>query len=143
MWLRNDYNEEKDIIGDFDSLLSVLDIKTDVGVLKFPERYVKLIHANGEQLGKLIGLSDQIAEYRLVYPTPFPILSLQNQEQTRLSEQIIHRLSNDPESNVVVCILDTGINNGHPLIKPFLNNDDLHTIKTSWGTSNTSVLQQV
>ena len=134
VWLRNDYNEEKDIIGDFDSLLSVLDIKTDVGVLKFPERYVKLIHANGEQLGKLIGLSDQIAEYRLVYPTPFPILSLQNQEQTRLSEQIIHRLSNDPESNVVVCILDTGINNGHPLIKPFLNNDDLHTIKTSWGT---------
>jgi len=33
-----------------------------------------------------------------------------------------------------VCILDTGINNGNPLIKPFLSGEDCQSVDPSWGT---------
>ena len=35
-----------------------------------------------------------------------------------------------------VCLLDTGVNNGHPLIEPALSVDDLHTIEPGWGTAD-------
>jgi hypothetical protein len=35
-----------------------------------------------------------------------------------------------------VCLLDTGINNGHPLITPALSDLDLHTVEPAWGTND-------
>ena len=35
-----------------------------------------------------------------------------------------------------VCLLDTGVNNGHPLIKPVLAVPDLHTVEPAWGTDD-------
>ena len=32
-----------------------------------------------------------------------------------------------------VCLLDTGINKGHPLISPAIADSDLHTVNPSWG----------
>ena len=33
-----------------------------------------------------------------------------------------------------MCLLDTGINRGHPLIAPTLDTTDLHTVEPAWGT---------
>ncbi len=35
-----------------------------------------------------------------------------------------------------VCLLDTGVNNGHPLIAPALADSDLHTVEPAWGTDD-------
>ncbi len=35
-----------------------------------------------------------------------------------------------------MCLLDTGINNGHPLIGPQLADLDLHTVEPAWGTDD-------
>lgn len=42
-------------------------------------------------------------------------------------------VSNSPIS---ICILDTGINNGHPLLAPILSDRDKHAINSEWGTSD-------
>ena len=35
-----------------------------------------------------------------------------------------------------VCLLDTGVNRGHPLISPSLATADLHTVDPGWGTDD-------
>ena len=52
-------------------------------------------------------------------------------------QQALERYSfnGDPESPHV-CLLDTGINRGHPLIAPVLHAADLHSVEPTWGNSD-------
>ncbi|MFP4418524.1 MAG: S8 family peptidase [Chitinispirillaceae bacterium] len=45
----------------------------------------------------------------------------------------MNRLTVDGQSNVSVCILDTGVNNGHPLIRPVLSDADCQSVEKEWG----------
>ena len=40
----------------------------------------------------------------------------------------------DEKTNVYVCILDTGVNNGHLLLRPVLSDEDCIVYEDSWGT---------
>ena len=42
----------------------------------------------------------------------------------------------DEDSNVSICILDTGVNNGHELIAPVLSDRDCHTVNLDWGVDD-------
>jgi hypothetical protein len=44
------------------------------------------------------------------------------------------RISDD--INTSICILDTGVNNGHPLISPLLKDTDLHSYNMDWGVND-------
>ena len=54
----------QDVIDGFEVLLTREKIETRPGVVRFPERAVKVIHATLQQLERLTTLSDDIAEYR-------------------------------------------------------------------------------
>ena len=32
-----------------------------------------------------------------------------------------------------VCLFDTGVNHGHPLLTPMADDNDMHTYKPAWG----------
>ncbi|MCD6123446.1 MAG: S8 family peptidase [Spirochaetales bacterium] len=102
--------------------------------IKFPERTVKLILANREQLKNISRLSDDIAEYRKAKDTAEFFLNLEPFEQQEWVDDLLSRLSVDDESQVTICLLDTGVNNGHPLLSPVLSNSDCLTVEKSWGT---------
>uniref|UniRef100_UPI00117A5AB4 S8 family serine peptidase n=1 Tax=Klebsiella pneumoniae TaxID=573 RepID=UPI00117A5AB4 len=55
-------------------------------------------------------------------------------DQAALCQHLVDRLHISNEADVAVCILDTGVNNGHPLMRPVLSDDDLHALKPQWGT---------
>ncbi|MBN1548824.1 MAG: S8 family peptidase [Syntrophaceae bacterium] len=133
VWLSSDENE---IIGRFNILLGELKIVSAEGVLKFPERSVKLIQANRSQLDQLIDLSDDVAEFRLAKEVATYFINLENQEQLEVARQLLDRCTFRNNANVAICILDTGVNNGHLLIQPVLHNEDLHTVRSGWGTND-------
>ncbi len=105
-------------------------------VLRFPERSVLLILANAPELTALISRSNLIAELRAARELPTFFLDLSNRDQAEWCQNLVDRLDLKLEGNVSVCILDQGVNRGHPLIDPILSPNDLHTFDPAWGTAD-------
>ncbi|MCI5144523.1 MAG: hypothetical protein D3923_03130 [Candidatus Electrothrix sp. AR3] len=131
VWLSS---EQKEVTQRFKILLEQQQIKFKSGVVRFPERAVKIIYANHNQLETITRLSDDIAEYRRAKETASFWLDQNNKEQAEWVETILERLEIDQDSAVAVCILDTGVNNGHPLIAPCLKSENCQSVDPEWET---------
>jgi len=131
VWLRGDDDE---IIQEFEELLTSQGINSQSGHIKFPERIIKLICASQSQLENITRNSDKIAEYRRAKNTADFLVAQSPSGQADWVKDLINRVFVDESSDVSVCILDTGINNGHPLIKPILLQEDCHTVNPDWKT---------
>ncbi|HHL34327.1 MAG TPA: S8 family peptidase [Desulfobulbaceae bacterium] len=131
VWLSSDLPE---VAQRFNGLLDEHQIRYKSGEIRFPERMVKIIHANREQLETITRLSDDIAEYRRAKETAAFWLDQENREQAEWVTNILERLEAPSDSQIAVCILDTGVNNGHPLLAPCLQDEDCQAVDPSWGT---------
>jgi len=135
VWIRIDADHEGGAEQRFRRLLKELGIQATEGALEFPERTVIQILANTEQLTNLLEASDDVAEFRLAKETAAFWLELPNADQAQAVQELLGRLV-VVETDVAVCILDTGVNNGHPLIQPVLDDDDCHTVRPTWGVDD-------
>jgi hypothetical protein len=136
-WLRIE-NEENisEILDEFYSVCEVIGILTkERQVLRFPERIVVLIQANKSQLGELIASTDYLAEFRRAQETARFWMNFRPFEQAEWVQELRDRFQIN-DSDVSICILDTGINNGHELIKPALADEDCHAWLSDWGVND-------
>lgn len=131
-WIRVNEADSQDIENRFRDLARRLDIEVSEGSLEFPERTILRILANAEKLTGLLESSDHITEYRLAKETPSVWLDLSNLDQSQAVQELVERLE-IVDTDVVVCILDTGINSGHPLIQHVLSPEDCHSVDQEWG----------
>ncbi len=141
VWLRvsSIQQEISDLNDSFFSLCSKLKIKfLNEQKISFPERLVVLIHANKKQLLDLIKSSDHIAEFRRAKETAKFWLDQENIEQLERVRDLEKRLSIDQKSKISICLLDTGVNNGHQLIAPVLSDEDCHTVNQKWGIDDSN-----
>ncbi len=129
VWLGTDSDEA---ITRFETLLETLGITSAEGVLIFPERAVKLLQATRQNLERLIETTDDIAECRAAKELATFYLQMQNKDQVRQVQDLLRRTKFNGDGEVVVCVLDTGINNGHQLIQPVLNTNDIHVANPAW-----------
>ena len=121
-WIRTSVTE--DIVNQhnrFIDSLQRLDIhfKED-SILTFPERTVFLVYANIDALTKLLGCSDQLAELRSGRVLTGFLLDEYRNEQQEWVEDLHNRVQFNPNTNSVICVLDSGVNNGHPLLEPII-----------------------
>ncbi len=128
--------ESADAVQITDRILAELDIESASGFLNFPERTVKLILANRQRLEQLVQSLDYIAELRAAKQLASFYIDLENRDQLDIVNALLTRTTFSNDSDVAVCILDTGINNSHVLINPILGNSDLHTVDPSWNTND-------
>ena len=135
VWLSNDQDS---IVERFDALVRQQNIEHAEGVLKFPERSVRVIQANRQEMEFLIEASDDIAEFRLAKEVASVFFKMENREQLEKVRELLARTRFEGNGEIVVTILDSGINNGHLLIQPLLSTEDLHTVKPEWGTEDHS-----
>jgi Subtilase family len=133
VWLSNDQDS---VVDRFGELLRQQNIEQAEGVLRFPERSVRVIYANRAQVEFLIEASDDIAEFRLAKEVASILIEMENRDQVERVQDLLARTQFDANGDVTVAILDSGINNGHILIQPVLANNDLHTVKAEWGTED-------
>jgi hypothetical protein len=133
VWLSSD---SQATINRFNQLLEQQHINAQSGVIRFPERAVKLIYANRSQLEQLTVLSDDIAEYRRAKETAAFWTNLQNRDQVEWVDDLLNRLHVENESQVSVCLLDTGVNYSHPLLAPILASVDCQSVDSTWGVED-------
>ena len=134
VWLRS--SDERDVIQFFREIAGELGIVVQQDVLEFPERYVLLALVNLTQLGELVVVCDDIAEFRRAKETVRFFLELDNQDQTAWVTELSERVSCDDNPVVAVTILDSGVNNGHILLQPILADTDRQAVKNDWGTTD-------
>jgi Subtilase family len=108
------------------------------GELTFPERTVLVVRASARELARVPGLLSMIAEVRRAKDTADTYDSMAPKEQAEwvaelLARAIFPRAGDDTPH---ICILDTGVNRGHPLLVDSLDAQDLHTIEPGWGTDD-------
>ncbi len=133
IWLSSDLQE---VIDRFKKLIIQKKIELAVGELKFPERTVVAIKVNRVQLENLIDSSDDIAEIRRAKEIAADLINLENDIQAKMVQDLVNRTDFDIDTDVVVCVLDTGVNNGHSLLQSILSDEDCHTIKDVWGKTD-------
>ncbi|ABK18535.1 S8 family peptidase [Syntrophobacter fumaroxidans] len=126
-------------VANFRSLAEAQDLQVAPGELEFPERTVLLAHASASQMRRSMMTINSIAELRRAKETAEFFHALPPQEQPEWLEELLGRtrFTRPDEAVPHVCLLDTGVNNGHPLIAPALADRDLHTVEPAWGTDDT------
>ncbi|WP_222428064.1 S8 family peptidase [Sporomusa sp. KB1] len=129
-WLQGNSLEITESIFVMAEVFGILVNKNEI--LHFPERQVVLIKANRQQLVELIEGSSYIAEFRKARDTARFFEELENVEQSDWVNELLSRLQFN-DSDVSICILDTGVNNGHPLLAPVIDDCDCHTFNPNWG----------
>lgn len=131
VWISSD-SEKAEV--EFRNVLKTLNIESKKEKISFPERRVLFIKANKNLLQNLIENTDLIAEIRRATETAAFFVNLENAEQTEWVDELLKRLKVNKNNSTCISILDTGINNGHMLLKTVLNNKQCYTYKNEWGT---------
>lgn len=130
IWIR--INEQEDVqaqINQFISSLVSLNIQyKEDSILNFPERSVFLVYANKDSLAKLLCCSDQLAEMKNGRSLAGFLIDQCRNEQVDWVSELQDRISINEESNSVVCILDSGVNNGHPLLDQVIPTESCGTV---------------
>ena len=104
--------------------------------LTFPERTVLLMRGSQEQIKQSIMFLNCIAEIKRAKETAEFFNSLKPTEQREWVDELLGRTHWPDDQAPYVCILDTGVNSGHPLLTPALDETDLHTIEPDWGSAD-------
>ncbi|CAH1648115.1 S8 family peptidase [Chelatococcus asaccharovorans] len=130
VWLRDGRRES------FEKIAQALNITLRPHAVKFPERVVMLALASAAVLDRLVRHSDVVAELRRAKDTPSFFMGLGGAEQRAWSAELLERVT-PPDTDVAVCLLDSGVRRTHPLIEPALAADDWHTVKPAWGSDDT------
>jgi Subtilase family len=127
---------EEQIERRFREVATILDLEIQSRSLRFPERTVILGKATHVQLVNLIESSPDIAEFRRAKETSRFFLELENKDQSEWVRDLRSRMSVNSNATVAVCVLDSGVNNGHTLLEPVLSYSDCHTVDPSWGVND-------
>lgn len=133
VWLST---EDTAAIANFRNTCSKLDVTIGDGQIDFPERVVLLILANREQLEALIEHSEYIAEFRAAREVATFFTEQSNEDQTQWVDELLARTSFDNAHDIAVLVLDHGVNNGHRLLEPILDDIDCHSADPTWATND-------
>ena len=140
IWLRYDFNNNnskawKETEENILSICSEHQIHIDEKHIIFPERIIKMVLANVEELKLLIATCPYIAEIRRAQEATTFFEELSNNEQKEWIDELLQRTTYK-NSDVAICLLDTGVTASHPLLAQAINLDHVQAVNSVWGVGD-------
>ncbi|MEZ5506446.1 MAG: S8 family peptidase [Gammaproteobacteria bacterium] len=128
-------NDRQGIVEQFREAATGLNFRIASGELSFPERSVLLVYGSVGQMKRSMMTLNSIAELRRAKETAEFFDALNPEEQPQWINELNDRLTLPADGAEVpyVCLLDTGVNNGHPLLQQAITNADKHSVEPAWG----------
>jgi hypothetical protein len=102
--------------------------------LLFDTRIIVLVRASATQLASALDIIDDLAELRSARPASQFFDQLEAAEQADWVADLLGRATYVGPTAPAVCVLDTGVNRGHPLLEHALSASDMHSCEPAWGT---------
>lgn len=134
IWLSSDSD---DVYKDFISIIeNKIKIEIKENSIKFPERRVVLVNATRENLQQIINSCSYIAEMRRASEAIVFFVDIENSDQVDWSRDLLDRLIVQDDTKVYVSLLDGGVNNGHILLNPVINDEDCKTYNPAWSVAD-------
>lgn len=140
IWLRRSRNADASTVEDFRRLAAISQCHVGDAVVDFPERSVVVMFGSQRQLAQSVMALNCVAELRKAKDTAEFFVGLGGAEQRQWSADLVARLQPPADNDEVprVCLLDSGVSRGHPLLDPLIAPADLHTVNSAWGTNDTA-----
>lgn len=137
VWMPVRGNREQ-VIHDFRLLAEHSEIKVSHQVLEFPESSVLVAFGSKKQFQSNSLLLNCVSELRKAKETADFFTSLMPEEENEWISDLKQRLEqpNPSDSAPFITIMDTGVNNAHPLLSPFITENDQFKIKSDWVTAD-------
>jgi hypothetical protein len=132
-WLRN--GSEK-LINDFVEICRRRGLVFGRRPLRFPDRAVVLVTATARQLASAVELVDCLAELRKARLDTATFFELQPKDQAAWTNDLADRTTLPGADAPVVCIFDTGVNSGHPLLTQLLPDPNMFAYLDAWGKAD-------
>ena len=129
VWLRKRDGSERER---FAAFAAAHDLRTSEHYLGFADRTVVLLRSAADQLVEMFESIDDIAELRRPHDVANLLTSLPASEQSEWVAELRKRLKAAGPGAPVVCILDTGVQSGHPLLTDSLSVSDIHVAESQW-----------
>ena len=132
LWLRErDGTEER-----LESFAEQADVVVGPSRLIIEERRVVLVRATARQLSSAVTVLDDLAELRRPTVAAQPLADWSPADQGEWVADLVGRVVAPEPTAPAVCLLDTGIDAGHPLIAPAVTQSDAFACDPQWGTTD-------
>lgn len=134
VWLPERGNRNQ-IVADFRTLAKAVGCKVSENYVDFPERTVVMMYGSERQFSQTIMTLNCVAELRRAKDTAELFDGMTAEEQREWADELLERTVFPEHTDDVprVCLLDSGVNRGHPLLAPAMTGDDMHTVEPGWG----------
>jgi len=140
VWFRKNENYIQKLV-DVQKNLELFDCQMGLSQIVLADHIVKLVKGTANQLSKSLLLLDNLAELRKPQEIPDFILhkDVSIESKNEYLEDLLSRTeSKFDEKSVLICLLDTGVNNQHPLLNPFLPDSHLYSYNNAWGINDSN-----
>jgi len=131
LWLKN-RAENENPIAIAQQLAERIGARLGNTSISFFDSTVLLIRASANQLECAVELIANLEELRLAKETPNVIVESSPKEQQQWVDDLSSRLRVDHELTTAVCILDTGVNYNHQLLRYFCNQEQAESWNPTW-----------
>jgi hypothetical protein len=132
VWIRNEAGADQ-----FRFQAERLEIAVGRQTLRFPDRTVMLVRATLGQMMLSVEVLDSIAEVREAQSLAVELLEMDTREEAERVSDLRDRTKLPPGDSPAVCLLDTGIDVGHPLLESGLEHEDAHSYdEPNWGVDD-------
>jgi len=129
-------NKEHTWIEIFETTRKKLGLEINQFRLRLPDNEIVLVKATRKELENSVDLLNTLTEIRKVRPCRLDLTDLTGPEQFEWIDEALSRINWPDLDAPAVCLLDTGVNREHPLIKELLNQNDLETIIPEIGATD-------
>lgn len=133
IWLEDNEGNEK-VENWFRSTCDNLNIPLSENTTKFPDRTVVLAFSSFNKWKEFPGLLNHLAEFRRAHLVSSQFSQLTPSDQGTLIDTFLSRVSFASNNSPAVCILDTGVNSGHPLLESAFHAKNTHAVNPDWGS---------
>jgi hypothetical protein len=104
--------------------------------VRFPDRLVILAYTTLGEWETFPGLLQHLAEFRRAKLVASEFTCLNPAGQAEYVQDLLSRIRFSADDATRICLLDTGVDRGHPLLESSLSPADSQTWREEWGTAD-------
>lgn len=128
------------VVNDFKKMASLAECTVSEQQFEFPERTILLMYGSEQQLTRSVLTLNCVAELRRAKETAEFFDEMGVEEQREWLDEVLKRanFAHYGDRTPHICLLDSGVNRGHPLLEPLIAPNDMHSAKPAGRTDDTA-----